>query len=392
MNPATVIPLSLYIHIPWCVKKCPYCDFNSHEASKLPETAYVDTLLDDLDQDLDYLRAQSCEERPIHSIFIGGGTPSLFSGASMKRMMDGISSRMTLTPDAEITIEANPGTLDNAAVKFPAYLDAGINRLSLGAQSFDNHALRALGRIHESKDVDAAFDAARKAGFQRINIDLMHGLPRQTLDLAIKDLRGAIELGADHISWYQLTIEPNTVFYSRPPELPGEDTLAEILDAGSMLLADKGYQRYEVSAFAQPGQQSRHNLNYWRFGDYLGIGAGAHGKVSMPDRIERSSKTRLPRDYLDAPKVKRTSVETDALPLEFLMNALRLPEGFSFDQFEERTRLNRKVLSRFIGESRAKEMVTTDGEWIKPTSRGLDYLNDLLLIADERTMARGQVR
>ena len=389
MTSGYVIPLSLYVHIPWCVKKCPYCDFNSHEASEVPEADYVDTLLNDLDQELDYLRAQSCDDRPIHSMFIGGGTPSLFSGESMNRLLDGIRSRTRFEPGAEITLEANPGTLDNAAVKFPAYLDAGINRLSLGAQSFDDDTLHALGRIHKSRDIDAAFDAARYAGFKRINIDLMHGLPGQTVDLSANDLQRAMDLGADHISWYQLTIEPNTVFYSKPPTLPDEDTLAEILDAGSMLLKEKGYARYEISAFAQAGQESRHNLNYWRFGDYLGIGAGAHGKVSTPDHIERSSRTRLPRDYLAAPKVKRSYVETDALPLEFLMNALRLTEGFRLDQFEERTRLDREVLSRFIEDATAREMVIADGDKVIPTSRGLDYLNDLLLIADDRTMARG---
>lgn len=373
-----MIPLSLYVHIPWCVKKCPYCDFNSHEADDIPTDDYVDALLADLDADIE----QFDVARPVQSIFIGGGTPSLFPADAMARLLAAISRRCELTEDIEITIEANPGTLDDAAGKFPAYLDAGINRLSLGAQSFNDEALAALGRIHQGGDIDAAFNAARSAGFNRINIDLMHGLPGQTPGLAQHDLARAMDLGADHISWYQLTIEANTVFYRRPPSLPDEDTMATILDEGTALLAERDYVRYEISAFARSGQQSRHNLNYWQFGDYLGIGAGAHGKITTPGGVFRTNKTRLPRDYLASRRSNRAAVDTSALPLEFLMNTLRLPTGFTFTRFEERTGLDRSTLDRFLEKAQALALIDVAGDSIRPTDRGLDYLNDLLLIAE----------
>ncbi|MFT4798594.1 MAG: putative oxygen-independent coproporphyrinogen III oxidase, partial [Candidatus Azotimanducaceae bacterium] len=267
------IPLSLYIHFPWCVRKCPYCDFNSHEANgDIPETAYIEALLNDLDKELAHDFELS--RRPIESIFMGGGTPSLISPSAIRHLMGMLNERLNLAPDIEVTLEANPGTTDYE--KFAGYKAAGIDRLSIGVQSFSGRHLSILGRIHTANEVTEAYQAARDVGFTNINLDLMHGLPDQKPENALDDLRIAIQLAPEHISWYQLTIEPNTVFYKRPPKLPDDDTLWEIYESGLALLEAAGYSRYEISAFAKPGKQARHNLNYWLFGDYLGIGAGAH--------------------------------------------------------------------------------------------------------------------
>ena len=281
-------PLGLYIHLPWCERKCPYCDFNSHEALEVPQQAYVDALLADLDHDLNLAQG-----RAVETLFIGGGTPSLFDPDSIARLMEGIGSRLELAPDLEATMEANPGSAE--ADKFIGFLEAGINRLSLGIQSFADHCLEALGRVHDSQQARAAITMARDAGFNSFNIDLMHGLPGQSVTSAMADLQSAIAFDPPHLSWYQLTIEPNTRFHKHPPPLPEEDLLGDIQDEGEQLLARAGYGQYEVSGYAKPDFQCRHNLNYWTFGDYLGIGAGAHGKITFADgQIQRYNKTRQP--------------------------------------------------------------------------------------------------
>jgi putative oxygen-independent coproporphyrinogen III oxidase len=377
------VPRSLYVHIPWCVRKCPYCDFNSHElAGQIPDTQYVDLLLQDLTQDLGELSPQS-----IRSIFIGGGTPSLFTPTAMTRLMTGIASQVEFSPNIEITMEANPGTVTGEAGKFEGFRSAGINRLSLGVQSFQAAQLQALGRIHDGDEASRAFALARRAGFDNINLDLMHGLPGQDLSLAMRDLAQAIALGPEHISWYQLTIEPNTVFYKNPPVLGDEDDLWEIYETGIKLLATHGYDRYEISAFAKTGHQSRHNLNYWQFGDYVGIGAGAHGKITTADGIVRTAKTRLPRDYMHSRRTDRTPVVATELPLEFLMNALRLIDGFPRPLFSERTGLPDSALDGFLQRARKAQLLepanSLGTELIKPTDLGLQFLNNLLMLVDD---------
>ena len=333
-------PLSLYVHFPWCVRKCPYCDFNSHPTKgQIPEAEYVGQLLRDLDHDTTLVPS-----RAIETIFIGGGTPSLISGRTIATLLDGIRERITVTDDAEVTLEANPGAVDQR--NFEAYHSAGVNRLSIGAQSFNSGHLEVLGRIHGSSDIERAVVAAVCAGFERFNLDLMHGLPGQTVDDAIADLSRALSLGASHISWYQLTIEPRTEFALRPPALPDEDALGEIETVGLSLLESAGLHRYEVSAFARCGQQAQHNLNYWMFGDYLGIGAGAHGKISLAahdtdaPHVIRTSKPLAPSRYLllPSPQLRFDAViSADALPGEFLLNALRLIDGVSTSLLSERT-------------------------------------------------------
>ncbi|HMV72291.1 MAG TPA: radical SAM family heme chaperone HemW, partial [Pseudomonadales bacterium] len=329
-------PLALYIHLPWCERKCPYCDFNSHTVSEeAPFVAYVQRLLQDLELELDGVAG-----RELQSIFIGGGTPSLCPDPLIATLLDGVRARMVLATDAEITLEANPGSAD--AGRFAGYRAAGVNRLSIGVQSFDDTSLAALGRVHDARGAHAAITAARAAGFDALNLDLMHGLPGQTDAMAMADLAAALAHTPEHLSWYQLTLEPNTVFHRHPPRLPGEDTLAEIQEHGERLLTAAGYTRYEVSAWAHPGFRCRHNLNYWHFGDYLGIGAGAHGKLSLgrPARVVRTRRTRSPADYLagsvQANRIQET-VEPSQLVLEFLMNALRLPDGTTVTEFEART-------------------------------------------------------
>ncbi|MDT3719158.1 radical SAM family heme chaperone HemW [Pseudomonas oryzihabitans] len=372
----TLPPLALYVHIPWCVRKCPYCDFNSHAAGPtLPEAEYVDALLADLDNDLSHVHG-----RPLTSIFFGGGTPSLFSAAALGRLLVGVAQRLDFAPDIEITLEANPGTFEQA--KFVAYRGLGINRLSIGIQSFQDEKLKALGRIHGRDEAIRAADRARAAGFDNFNLDLMHGLPGQSLADALGDLEQAIALAPTHLSWYQLTMEPNTVFWSQPPELPEDDTLWDIQEAGQARLAVAGYRQYETSAYAQPGRQARHNLNYWGFGDFLGIGAGAHAKLSAPDgTLLRSWKTRLPKDYLDPAKPFQAGekrLEPADLPFEFMMNALRLVDGVPASWYPQRTGQALDSLAPALAAARRDGLLVDDLERLQPTTRGQLFLNDLL--------------
>ena len=369
-------PLALYIHIPWCVRKCPYCDFNSHAAGPtLPEEEYVDALLADLDIDLQHVHG-----RQLPSIFFGGGTPSLFSDRTLGRLLEGVEQRVGFAPDIEITLEANPGTFEQA--KFKGYRALGINRLSIGVQSFQEAKLKALGRIHDGGEAIRAADMARAAGFDNFNLDLMHGLPEQSIEDALFDLRTAISQGPTHLSWYQLTMEPNTVFWSQPPTLPEDDLLWDIQEAGQALLAAEGYAQYEVSAYAKPGKQARHNLNYWTFGDFLGIGAGAHAKLSTPaGRIQRTWKTRLPKDYLDPAKAFQAGerlLEADELPFEFLMNVLRLTEGAPAELFSQRTGLPLQQLERSRREAERQGLLQADHTRLVATAKGQLFLNDLL--------------
>ncbi|MGA5718673.1 radical SAM family heme chaperone HemW [Pseudomonas atacamensis] len=372
----TLPPLALYIHIPWCVRKCPYCDFNSHTASPvLPEQEYVDALLADLDQDL-----HAVYGRELTSIFFGGGTPSLFSAEALGRLLQGVEQRIPFAADIEITLEANPGTFEQE--KFVAYRKLGINRLSIGIQSFQQEKLEALGRIHNGDEAVRAAGMARQAGFDNFNLDLMHGLPDQSLDDALSDLRQAIALKPTHISWYQLTLEPNTVFWNQPPVLPEDDTLWDIQEAGQALLAEHGYAQYEVSAYAQAGRPARHNLNYWSFGDFIGIGAGAHGKLSHPDgRIVRTWKTRLPKDYLNPAKsfqAGEKSLSNDEMPFEFLMNALRLTAGVESRLYPERTGLSLETLAEGRREAEQSGLLQVEPSRLAATERGQLFLNDLL--------------
>lgn len=383
-------PLALYIHVPWCVRKCPYCDFNSHgvgRGAELPERRYVDALLADLEQEL-----VAVQGREIVSIFIGGGTPSLFSPAAYQRLFDGLRQRLVFAPDIEITLEANPGTVEQA--RFEGYRRAGINRLSIGVQSFAADQLEALGRIHSGGEAKRAMSSAREAGFDNVNLDLMHGLPGQTLATALGDIEQALALEPTHLSWYQLTLEPNTEFFSHPPPLPDEERLWDIQDAGHDLLESAGFSRYEISAYARPGRQARHNLNYWRFGDYLGIGAGAHGKLSSIDpagqwRIERRWKTRQPEAYLrrmNDPRGFRAGsqhVDNQALPLEFLMNALRLTEGVDAEDWENHTGRPLSELTPRLDAARQKGLLATSPSRLQATPQGLLFLNDLLALFDE---------
>ncbi|WP_339859055.1 radical SAM family heme chaperone HemW [Pseudohongiella acticola] len=388
-------PLSLYIHVPWCVRKCPYCDFNSHEQKgPLPEDDYVDALLDDFRHDLPYV-----QKRDISTIFIGGGTPSLLSAGAYQRLLTGLDAMAAFASDIEITLEANPGTAERE--KFADYAHAGINRLSLGIQSFDPQQLQQLGRIHDEHDAARAIEYAHNAGFRRLNLDIMYGLQAQATEAAMSDLQQAIAAEPEHISWYQLTIEPNTVFYKQPPPLPPEDTLIEIQDSGLALLTQHGFARYEVSAFARPGGQARHNVNYWRFGDYLGIGAGAHGKITQRSRqrILRMHKRRQPGHYLQAAAAAKKQaqnqspgnllnrypyladagpIETDQLALEFVLNALRLREGFTHEQFEQRTGLPFSVIGKQVDSLQQRQLLSVDGNHISTTDTGYQFLNTVL--------------
>ncbi|NKI18386.1 radical SAM family heme chaperone HemW [Spongiibacter sp. KMU-166] len=373
----TLPPLSLYIHIPWCVRKCPYCDFNSHaRQGELPEFAYVDAMLEDLDQDLGFVQGRS-----IHSIFIGGGTPSLFSAAAYSRLFAGLRARLGFAADIEITLEANPGTLEVG--RFAAYRTLGINRLSIGVQSFDPEQLKKLGRIHSDSDALAAIHSARQADFDNFNIDLMHGLSGQTAAQALADLTTAIDAGAPHISWYQLTIEPNTEFYKRPPQLPVESELGAIQQEGHELLAESGFGRYEVSAYARQGHRAKHNLNYWCFGDYLAIGAGAHGKITVADSREvfRYQKTRKPEDYLSrigSRTSKREMIAREELPLEFMMNALRLREGVDEALFFQRTGVPLGDINNSLEQLRANGLLVRRKGTIAATDKGFEFLDSVL--------------
>jgi oxygen-independent coproporphyrinogen-3 oxidase len=372
----TLPPLSLYVHLPWCVRKCPYCDFNSHELrGALPEPAYVDALVADLDSAL-----PSVWGRRVHSVFFGGGTPSLFSAAAIERLLSAFRARLPLAADAEITLEANPGTVE--AEKFRDFRAAGVNRLSVGIQSFDPRRLAALGRIHDDREARRAVEVAR-ASFENFNLDLMYALPGQTIAEAQADVAEAIATGAPHLSFYHLTIEPNTVFHKHPPALPDEDTAAAIHELVAARLADAGYEHYETSAHARPGLESRHNLNYWRFGDYLGIGAGAHSKVSFADRIVREMRTRSPAEYVrrvaDGTQVaERREVDARELPFEFMMNALRLAAGFEVGAFAERTGLPVAAAEKALAAAEARGLVSRDHLRIRPTELGRRFLNDLL--------------
>jgi oxygen-independent coproporphyrinogen-3 oxidase len=373
---AALPPLALYVHLPWCVRKCPYCDFNSHEArGSLPEDEYVAALIADLESTL-----PSVWGRRVHSIFFGGGTPSLFSAHSIDRLLAAIRARLPLEPDAEVTLEANPGTFESE--KFRDFRAAGVNRLSVGIQSFDPRSLRALGRIHDEREAHRAIEIAH-AHFENFNLDLMYALPDQTAADAERDVEAALAAQAPHLSFYHLTIEPNTVFFTRPPPLPDEDAAAEIGDLVERRLVDAGYEHYETSAYARPGRACRHNLNYWRFGDYLGIGAGAHAKISFADRIVREVRARTPVEYMrrvaaGAQIVERRALERSDLPFEFMMNALRLTEGFPVAMFAERTGMPITAAERALARGEALGLIARDHERVRPTALGRRYLNDLL--------------
>ncbi len=373
-------PLALYVHVPWCVRKCPYCDFNSHEAGsgELPEAAYVRALLADLDADLHFAQG-----RELTSIFIGGGTPSLFSPGAYEALFSGLQKRLRFARDIEITLEANPGTIEQE--KFLGYRAAGINRLSIGVQSFDAEQLKKLGRIHGREEALRAANTARAAGFDNFNLDLMHGLPGQTVSQALADLDQAIALSPTHVSWYQLTIEPNTIFHTKPPTLPADELLADIEDAGFERLADAGFHRYEISAFAKDRRyESKHNRNYWEFGDYLGIGAGAHGKFTHNDEIFRTRKTRMPRDYLAAAAAEKPfgsmpeAVPDAERPFEFMLNALRLTDGVPAEYFTERTQRPAENIRATLHILRERGLISTNETRIACTPQGLRFLNDVL--------------
>jgi oxygen-independent coproporphyrinogen-3 oxidase len=379
-------PLSLYIHLPWCVAKCPYCDFNSHALDgALPEDRYVDALLADLEVDLPRVWG-----RPVVSVFLGGGTPSLFSAAAIERLLSGVRARLQLAPDAEVTMEANPGTVEHD--RFEAYRAAGVNRISLGVQTFDDEKLRKLGRIHSGDEAGRAVEAVKAAGFERFNLDLMWALPEQTADQALADVERALAFGPRHVSHYQLTLEPNTVFAKHPPVLPDEDTVIAMQEACGERLRDDGLHAYEISAWARRGEESIHNLNYWRFGDYLGIGAGAHGKITLPaeNRILRTRRKAHPRPYLNALQDSGFIAEEKAIPVselafEYFLNRFRLDEPAPLAQFEDRTgvpagtvadALDRAVELGLV-EVETPDSPTGRSTVVHRTERGHRFLNDL---------------
>ncbi|HLX28479.1 MAG TPA: radical SAM family heme chaperone HemW [Casimicrobiaceae bacterium] len=385
---AALPPLSLYVHMPWCVRKCPYCDFNSHEwrpsrgrdaaidreTDGLPEEAYVDALIADVEAAL-----PSIWGRKVTSVFIGGGTPSLFSAASIDRLLSALRARLPFQPDCEITIEANPGTFERE--KFAGFFAAGVNRLSLGIQSFDDAMLRALGRIHDAGEARSAIESALMI-FGNVNLDLMFALPGQTIDAARRDAATALSFAPPHLSFYQMTLEPNTLFCKHPPSLPDEDEAADIEEAVLGMLAQAGYEHYETSAHAKPGYACRHNVNYWRFGDYLGIGAGAHSKISFPDRVVREMRWKQPKQYLAQAVQGRAIQETTTvaprdLPFEFMLNALRLTDGVPTSLFAERTGLPLAVVAEAIAEATHRGLLDSDPMVLKPTSLGRRFLNDL---------------
>jgi oxygen-independent coproporphyrinogen-3 oxidase len=372
-------PLSLYVHLPWCLKKCPYCDFNSHAwrgggVEALPEARYVDALVRDLEQSLPLVWG-----RRVHTVFLGGGTPSLFAPAEVERLIAAIRARLPLEPGCEITLEANPGTFERE--RFHGYANAGVTRISIGVQSFDDDKLLALGRVHDAEQARAAIEEA-KAAFATFNIDLMYALPGQTLAECEADVAAALAFAPPHLSIYHLTIEPNTLFAHSPPQLPDDDLAAAMLDRIVTATAAAGLERYEVSAFARPGHRARHNLNYWEFGDYLGIGAGAHGKISFPHRVVRQLRLRDPAAYMagaerGAAIASETEVQRSELPFEFMLNALRLKDGFELARFGERTGLPLSAIERPLAEAERRGLVERDLQWLRPTSLGFDFLNDL---------------
>jgi oxygen-independent coproporphyrinogen-3 oxidase len=387
---AALPPLALYVHLPWCVRKCPYCDFNSHEArGDLPEDDYVDALIADLESTLPIVWG-----RRVHSVFLGGGTPSLFSARAIDRLLAAVRARLQLVADAEITLEANPGTFETD--KFRDFRAAGVNRLSIGIQSFDAKHLAALGRIHDERQARRAVEIAQ-ATFANFNLDLMYALPEQTLAEAQRDIATALAASAPHLSFYHLTIEPNTVFFSHPPRLPDEDVAAEIGELVEQRLVAAGYAHYETSAYARPGAECRHNLNYWRFGDYLGIGAGAHAKLSFADRIVRETRARTPAEYMrrvgeGRQVVERREVSPAELPFEFMLNVLRLTEGFEVTLFAERTGLPFEATAKALAVAETKGLVERDHLAVKPTALGQRFLNDLvgLFLPDRREAGRGR--
>jgi len=372
-------PLSLYIHIPWCVRKCPYCDFNSHKSpDSLPEKDYVDALIRDLEQELPYVWG-----RTIQTIFIGGGTPSLFSAEAYERLFSSLRALLPISPQAEITLEANPGTFE--AQRFADYLDLGINRLSVGVQSFNDQSLEALGRIHDSKQAIKAIETAHKVGFDNFNIDIMFGLPHQTAESARHDVATAISLEPSHISYYQLTLEPNTLFYQQPPTLPDEDPIIDWQIDNQQRLAEAGYLQYEVSAYAKQNKQCRHNVNYWQFGDYIGIGAGAHGKISdaSTQSITRRSKQKQPQSYIDkagsaAGILSEEKIAERDIGFEFMLNALRLTDGFPTPLFYQHAGIPIAKINKALQEAEQLELIHYDIARIRPTEKGLRYLNSLI--------------
>lgn len=367
-------PLGLYVHLPWCERKCPYCDFNSHQAEAIPEREYVSALLADLETD-----RHLAQGRRIQTIFIGGGTPSLFSARAIDALLQGLHAQLDIAATAEITMEANPGSAE--AAKFLGFREAGINRLSIGVQSFQDDKLQALGRVHSSEQAHFALHCARQAGFDNVNIDLMHGLPEQNRADALFDLQQAIDFGPSHLSWYQLTIEPNTVFNKHPPILPVEDSLADIQDAGEALLAKSGYSQYEVSAYSRSGMACRHNLNYWSFGDYMALGAGAHGKItSAGGCIERYSKTRGPGDYLAGSKRTASwrSLEADEVLEDFMLFALRLNNGFTLPHFEASTGLSQSVIATPIAELVNRNLLLQRGDRVMASALGRRFLDSVI--------------
>lgn len=369
-------PLSLYIHIPWCVRKCPYCDFNSHEArGAFPEKEYVAALVRDLEMALPQIWG-----RKVYTVFFGGGTPSLLSGESITEILRNVRMLLPLDISAEITLEANPGTVE--ASKFSAFRDAGVNRLSMGIQSFNDTHLQALGRIHSADEARRAIEIAQQH-FDNFNLDLMYALPKQTLDEALQDVRTALTFAPNHLSCYHLTLEPNTLFHRNPPPLPDDDASSDMQQHIETLLAEHGYEHYETSAFAQPNRRAKHNVNYWKFGDYLGIGAGAHSKLSFPDKIIRQVRYKQPQAYMQqvaqgAPIQTENQVTRDELPFEFMLNALRLNEGFDATLFNERTSLSLLNIQRELNEAEQRGLLFRDHQRIAPTKLGQRFLNDLL--------------
>ncbi len=378
-----VRPLGLYVHIPWCVKKCPYCDFNSHQQKgELPETEYISHLLADLKNDLTYIEYEK-QPRPITSVFIGGGTPSLFSPEGIATVITSIKNMTNTQDDIEITMEANPGTFEKE--RFQGFKDAGVNRISIGVQSYDATHLTRLGRIHNDAQAKSAVIHASALGLKSFNTDIMHGLPNQRLEQALDDLRVSIALDSPHISWYQLTIEPNTQFYSQPPTLPDDDILWSIQECGQRLLNDAGYQQYEISAYSKPEHASLHNLNYWRFGDYLGIGCGAHGKITNTEdsTVYRTVKVKHPRGYMDLTRSYRDSlsfVDANDLPFEFFMNKFRLAEACLKTDYEALTGGHRLPSSALavLSELADKQLIVEDSKSWRMTAKGHRYLNDVL--------------
>ncbi len=376
MKLVELLPLSLYIHFPWCIQKCPYCDFNSHAVKgAIPENTYIDALLTDLQADLSLLGAP----RTINSIFMGGGTPSLFAPEALSRLLAGVRTLLPVAEDCEITLEANPGTFESA--KFQAFRQLGINRLSIGIQSFVDAHLQKLGRIHSAAEALVAVDGAVKAGFDNFNLDLMFGLPQQTEAEAVNDVQTAISLAPTHISFYQLTLEPNTYFHKFPPKLPEDDLIFSAQKRCQQLLAQHGYQQYEVSAYAKAGRQCRHNRNYWQFGDYLGIGAGAHGKISraLPNDIVRTAKPKSPEQYLREPgRGQQNRIAVEQLPLEFVMNQLRLKEGFSLDHYQAVTGLAADSLQPGLAVCLQQGLLRQEALRYLCTEKGWDFLDVIL--------------